>query len=128
MFIKLQGYVIDMAMLALMYYGLHLGHEYAANLFWPVLWVFVFLSVFIIIVLNNKDAKAKLKENRKPRNKWENNYSLIYDVIFSMCLASLGFAWSAGVWFIIQLFARSCVQLMDNEIKEESENTLAAQQ
>lgn len=116
---KLQSFTIDAAMMLLMYYGLYAGNEYAANAFWPVLWVFVFLSVLIMAAFTNKEVKDKIKETRTPKKEWEYKYSLAYDTMFSLALAALGFAWSAAIWWVVQWLARGCVQSLDEEIKSE---------
>jgi len=117
---KYNGFIIDAAMMALMYFGLFKSNEYATNLFWPVLWVFVFLSVMIMIIFTNEKTKAEILKDRKPNPKWKAKYSLAYDTVFSLALASLGFAWSAGIWFIVQLFAGSVVNALDDEVRSKS--------
>ena len=114
---KIQSFSIDAVMVLLMYYGLYLGNEYAINIFWPVLWVFVFLAVLVMVVFSNEETKAKIKEKRVPRESWENKYSLLYDTAFSIGLAALGFAWSAAVWWVVQWLARACVESLDEEVR-----------
>ena len=115
---KYNGFVIDAAMMALMYFGLFKGNEYASNLFWPVLWVFVVLSLLIMIIFTNEKTKVEVLKDRKPRPKWKVKYSLYYDTVFSLLLAALGFAWAAGVWFIVQLIAGGCVNSFDDELRD----------
>lgn len=117
---KIECFLIDAAMAALMYYGLYIGNEYAANVFWPVFWLFAFGAFLAVIVFNVDDFKFKIKKTRTPRNKWENGYSLIYDTVFAICLAALGFAWPAVIWWIVQLIARSSIIRLDDEIKKET--------
>jgi len=119
MFKKLQSFSMDAIMMGLMYYGLYLGNEYATNVFWPVMWVFVFLSIFVMFLFTNEKIKDELKKDRKPRKKWENNYSLAYDTSFSLLLAALGFPWSAATWWIVSWLARVCIENVDSEIRGE---------
>ena len=118
---KYNGFVIDAAMLALMYFGLFKGNEYATNLFWPVLWVFVLLSFLIMIIISNEKAKAEISQDRKPRPKWKANYSLCYDTVFSLALAALGFAWAAAAWFVVQLLAGGCINALDDELRKKGQ-------
>ena len=117
---KIQSFTIDAVMMVLMYNGLYLGNEYATNVFLPVMWVFVFLSFFVMIMFTNEDTKKMIKKDRKPRKQWENKYSLVYDTTFSLLLAALGFPWSAAVWWIVNWLARACVETLDGELRKEA--------
>ena len=115
---RLQSFSIDALMGLLMYYGLYIGNEYATNIFWPVLWVFVFLSIMVMVAFSAEGSVKEIKKDRVPRKGWENKYSLTYDTVFSIALASLGFAWSAGVWWVVSWLARACVESVDSELRE----------
>ncbi|MFK3860645.1 hypothetical protein [Pseudoalteromonas rhizosphaerae] len=117
---KIHSFSIDAAMALLMYYGLYLGNEYAINIFWPTLWVLVFLSFVVWVIFSNKETKVMIKEKRVPKKQWENKYSLLYDTAFSIGLAALGFAWSAAIWWAVQWLARACVEALDQEVREEA--------
>ena len=114
---KIKFIFIDGAMVALMYYGLFKGNEYAANVFWPVFWVFVFFSFLVMIVFSNEKTKKEIIKDRKPNPIWKEKYSFIYDLLFSLSLAALGFHWSGAVWFIVSIFAGSLIKCADKEIR-----------
>jgi len=116
---KVKFIFIDGAMAALMYYGLFKGNEYAANVFWPVFWVFVFFSLLVMIVFGNEKTKKEIMKDRKPNPIWKEKYSFTYDLLFSLSLAALGFHWSGAVWFIVSIFAGSLIKSADREVRGE---------
>ena len=114
---KVKFIFIDAVMVALMYCGLIDGNEYAANVFWPVFWVFCFFSFMVVIALSNEKMKKEAIINRKPNPLWKEKYSFTYDLLFSLALAALGFHWSGAIWFVISLFAGSLVTAVDKELR-----------
>ena len=114
------GFMMDMSMLALMWYGLFYGNQYASNLFFPIVWVFIVLAIFVVIIFNNEESKEKVKADRKPRSEWMVKYSFGYDAVFAACLAVSGFQWTAAIWWFVMLIAMGSVESLDKEIREES--------
>ncbi len=113
---------IDGAMVALMYFGLIKGNEYAVNLFWPIFWVFVLMSFLVMGLFLNEDTKKEVIKNRKPNPIWKEKYSFIYDLLFSLSLAALGFHWSGAIWFLVSVCAMSLIKAEDKLIRERDNN------
>jgi len=110
---------VDGFIAALMYFALIEGNEYASNLFWPVFWLFVFMSFIVLISLSSEELKAIILKNRKPNPAWKEKYSQVYDVSFSATLAILGFQWSAACWFIVSAITGCLIRDADKKIRED---------
>jgi len=114
--------VVEAVMAALLYFGVFNENVYAANIFWAVFWVFILITVLMIIATSVDDLKEKFKEGRKPRSKVRVWYSFTYDTFFALSLAALGFLWSGAIWWMLQLLANTNINLIDDEIREEQKN------
>lgn len=112
----------DGVMAALLFFGEFQGNEYASNVFWPIFWVFVLISIAGLFAFHNEDFKSKFKEDRTPTSTLMIRFSFLYDTVFSLCLAALGFAWSAGIWWVLQFFNNTALNALDEEIRQQQNN------
>lgn len=117
---KVISKLIDIAMASLLYFGLFAGNEYARNIFWATIVVFVVLIVFVLLILLIDDVREKIVETRKPRGKLEYCYSITFDAAFSVALAASGFVVTAALLFLLNGILHLTVNSIDNEIKAEN--------
>lgn len=117
---KLISKLVDAAMVALMYFGLFIGNEYAANIFWAAIIVFTLLMVLILIILAVNDGRELIKKDRKPRGALAKGYSITFDLVFSIAFAASGFPVTAAAYFLLSGIVHLSINSIDNEIKTEN--------
>ena len=110
---------MDCLMLALVFFGLYQGNVYAENVLWFLMLVFGAISVIMIFAISSDEVKSKFKQDRIVRGKAARAWSLTSDVVFCVALASIGFVFTAAIWFIIQILVYGTVNKIDDEIVEE---------
>lgn len=115
---KLIPKLTDVAMVALMYFGLFVGNEYAANVFWAAIIVFTLLMVLILIILAVSDAREMMKKDRNPRSELSRRYSITFDLLFSIAFAASGFPVTAAAYFILSGVLHLSINSLDDEINE----------
>lgn len=110
---------MDCLMLALVFFGLYQSNVYAENVLWFLMLIFGAMSVLMILLISNEEVKSKFKQDRIVRGKAARAWSLTSDVAFCVSLASIGFVFTAAIWFIIQILVYGTVNKIDDEITAE---------
>lgn len=117
---KVISKLVDAAMALLLYFGLFIGNEYAANIFWAAIIVFTLLMVLILIILAVNDTRELMKKDRKPRGAIARRYSITFDLVFSISFAASGFPVTAAAYFLLSGIVHLSINSLDDEIKGQS--------
>ena len=114
--------LLEIALVAVIYFGACLGNEYAQNILMPYVWITITLSIFVLLALSSEKAKADFMKERKPRSKIAKSYSLIYDCGIAFALCAFGYQFTGVIWFFVMLFVWCLISSEDKKIMEAKAN------
>ena len=114
--------LLEVALVAVIYFGAYLGNEYAQNILMPYVWVAIVLSFCVLVALSNDKTKADFMKDRKPRSQLAKSYSLIYDCSIAFALCAFGYQFTGVIWFFVMLFVWCLISGEDKKIMEAKAN------
>jgi uncharacterized membrane protein len=89
-------------MLALIWYGIIMPHQYLDNIATYFFWLMSILGIFFTILNNDKKDKIKIVRRKTfiKRTSLQINYQFVITVVEFCAFASVGRFWLATIWFI----------------------------
>lgn len=111
---------LEIALVALIYFGAFLGNDYAKNILMPYTWVTIVLSFLVLAALSNDETKADFMKDRKPRSTIAKSYALIYDCGIAFALCSFGYQFTGVTWFLVMFLVWCLISSEDKKLQEKA--------